>query len=136
MDTLLDLTSLGSDSFLACLIVGALGISRREALGLATAFGACDAAASLLGSMWPVHLSPLVLVAAMLLCALVLVAAARGARALLPALPLLLSLDNLCTALPAGMSLPAGAASGAMAALGLYLATTVRNLLPALRPDR
>jgi hypothetical protein len=134
MDTLVDLSSLGFDSFLACLIVGALGISRRQALGLAGAFGACDAAASLLGSMWPIHLSPLMPVAAMGLCALVLAAAARGARTLLPALPLLLSLDNLCAELPSGMALPAGAASAAMAALGLYVASTVRSLLPAPRP--
>jgi hypothetical protein len=83
MDTLVDLASLGFDSFLACLIVGAL-----------------------------------------------------GARALLPALPLLLSVDNLCTELPSGMALPAGAASGAMAALGLYVASTVRSLLPTPRPGR
>lgn len=137
MDALVDVTGLGLDSFLACLLVGALGLSNHRALALAIAFGGCDAAASWIGALWPLHLPAFLPAAALALCVPMLAVTVRGKHVLLFGLPLLLSLDNLCTALPARMVLPAGAASGAMALLGLHLARKARSLVPTeLRSER
>ncbi len=48
---------LGIDSFIACLAMGALPITRWEAVRLAAAFGLCDAAATLIGMQIP-HAMP------------------------------------------------------------------------------
>jgi hypothetical protein len=137
MDALLRVAALGLDSFLACLVIGAYGVSRAEAFGLAATFGACDAAASLVGSIWPLQLPPLVAVGLYLMCPLLLVSAARSRRILLFGLPVLLSLDNLCSTTPAAMAPVLGAGSAAMALAGLRIANIVRTrVLVLLRLGR
>jgi hypothetical protein len=137
MDALPRVAALGLDSFLACLVIGAYGVSRAQALGLAATFGACDAAASLLGSIWPLQLPALVAVSVYLVCPLLLVSACRSRRILLFGLPVLLSLDNLCSMTPAAMAPMLGAGSAAMALAGLLVADRVRmRVLVLLRLGR
>jgi hypothetical protein len=137
MDALLRIAGLGLDSFLACLVMGAFGVTRREAFGIAAAFGACDAMASLVGSLWPLQIPPAAAVGAYLLCPILLISAARSKRTLLYGLPILLSLDNLCSATPAAMAPWLGAGSAVMALVGLRVAALVRNrMLVLLRSAR
>ncbi len=135
MSVLLTVAGLGIDTFLACLCIGAYGVSRREALGCAAAFGACDAAASLAGSMWALQIPHAAALAAYLICPILLVCAARTKRPLLYGLPILLSLDNLCGGAPAAMAPALGAGSAVMALLGLSLAAFARDRLVVSRAE-
>jgi hypothetical protein len=120
---------LGLDSLLACLAIGAHGLSWRERLRLAGAFGVWDAAATVLGSFRPHRLPEPPALVIYLLCALLLSRAARSNRALLYALPALLSIDNLFGGAPASMALLVGLGSATMAMFGLSLAAACRRVI-------
>jgi hypothetical protein len=136
MNALLEVAGLGLDSFLACLISGCCGPSRREALGLAGAFGVCDAAASLFGSIWPLPVPPLAALGVYLVCPMMICASGRR-RTALYGLPILLSLDNLCTATPPAAAPLLGAGSALMALAGLRLADVARSSVRApIRSER
>ncbi|HTA23100.1 MAG TPA: hypothetical protein VK763_06175 [Terriglobales bacterium] len=126
---------LGLDSLLAGLLLGSFMRSWRERFSLAMSFGACDAAATLAGSVWPHRIATPSTFVTYLVCALLLAAAARYKRALFYLLPLVLSIDNLFGGVPASSALMAGAESTLMALLGLSLATSSRNLFLASRAE-
>ena len=128
MHALFSVVGLGLDSFLACLAIGCYALSRRERLQFALAFGACDAAAALAGSVWPHRLPEPPTLAIYLICVLLLVSAARTSRTLLYSLPVLLSVDNLFSGVPASMAPALGASSAVMALLGLSLAALGRGM--------
>jgi hypothetical protein len=121
-----DVLALALDSGLAGIALGTCSLSRRERCGMALAFGLCDAVASLLAPALSLHAPGPSMLGIYLLCALVLAYAARRNRALLLALPALLSLDNLFSPTAATTALACGAGSAAFALLGLILASTIR----------
>jgi hypothetical protein len=136
MNALITLASLGIDSFVASLVIGAYGVSRRDAWRCAVAFGACDAAASLAGALWSPQIPEAAALGVYLLCPLLLVRASRSRPLLLYGLPLLLSLDNLYGGTPAAMAPALGASSAVMALLGLGLASFVRDRVFLSRAER
>jgi hypothetical protein len=130
---------LGIDSFIACLAMGALPITRWEAVRLAAAFGLCDAAATLIGMQIP-HAMPSSLDWVLyLICAALIGIAARHSRRILYLVPILLSLDNLVAGAPPWACVELAVSSAAMALAGLLLARTWRRLaiggLPAHLPN-
>lgn len=136
MDALLAIAGLGIDSFFACLVIGACGLSRHEVLGWGLAFGACDAAASLLGAIWPLQISHAAALGIYSLCLLLLLWAARDRRVLLYGLPVVLSFDNLSGGTPALMAPALGAGSAVMAVWGLSVAASVRDRVSLSRAER
>jgi len=120
---------LGLDSFLACLVIGWQELSWRERVRLAVAFGACDAAATLLGAFRPHPLPERPAFVLYLLFVLLLGRAARSSRTLIYALPALLSLDNLWGGRPASLTLALGLSSAVIAMCGLSLASACRRLI-------
>jgi hypothetical protein len=126
MYSLTSMFVLGLDSFVSCLAIGSHSLSWRERLRLALAFGACDATATLLGTMRPHRVEELAVFPVYVLCALLIVRAYRPGRRLLYALPVLLSIDNLFSGDPVSMVPATGFGSAAMALLGVSLAAACR----------
>jgi len=127
MNALMTMAALGFDSFLASLLIGALGASRREMLVCAVAFGICDSAATWAGSRWPIQLPQTVTLCLYLLCPLALPCTVHTKRVLLFALPVALGLDNLVTKTPGALAPLLGASSTAMSLLGSSAAALMRN---------
>jgi hypothetical protein len=127
MHGLFSVVGLGCDSFLAGVAIGCYALSRRERFGFAIAFGACDAAATFAGSLWPHRLAEPPALAIYLICVWLLASAARTHRVLLYCLPVLLSVDNLFGGVPASMAPALGGSSAAVALLGLSLAALGRD---------
>ena len=121
--------SFSLDTFLACLGVGFFLKSWRQRLGLAVAFGACDGMAAGLGLRVDYHLPEPLTVTIYLLAAFMLGRAARSRSALLFALPVLFSIDNLFGGAPATLAPALGVGSALMAMLGLTLSLMVRQAL-------
>jgi hypothetical protein len=130
-----EMVGLGFDSFLVCLAIGCCAWSWPERFQFAVAFGTCDAAATLLGSMWPHLLSPPLALLVYLPCVCLLAPAAQNRRVLLYALPLLCSVDNLFGGLPASTAPALGAGSATMAFLGLSLSGVGRRMLLAPKAE-
>jgi hypothetical protein len=126
MSALIMIVTLGVDSFLASLFLGALGLSRRELLIRAFAFGACDGAATWV-AQWHVYLSQTVMLCLYLVCALAVLRALRAPRLLLWAVAISLSLDNLIGNTPDDLVPYLGASSAAMSLLGSGAAALIRN---------
>jgi len=135
MHALISMVGLGFDSFLACLAIGFYAASWRERFRLAVAFGACDAAATLLGSVWPHPFPEPLALATYFLCVFLLAMAAQSRRELLHALPVLLSVDNLFGGLSANTAPALGAGSALMALLGLSLAALGRRVFSTLEAE-
>jgi hypothetical protein len=129
MGTPVSTLGFGLDSLLASLALGFGKLSWRERLRLAAAFGGCDVAATLLGTVRPHHLPHPPALVVYFLCALLAGRAARSSRALLYALPALLSIDNLFGGAPASLALLLGAGSATMSMCGFLLASVSRRLL-------
>src|ERR1700690_3640682 len=101
MHSFTSVVALGLERFLACLVIGTCSARWRDRVGLALAFGGCDAMATLAGSLWPhpsLELSAIMLWA---LCAFLVCRIALPSRRFLYLLPALLSLDNLFAGSPA-----------------------------------
>jgi len=127
MYAVISLVGLGSDSFVASLVIGSYALTWRDRFRYAIAFGCCDAAAVLMGPMLPHRVPGPPALAIYLACVLVLAVAARTRRTVLYALPLLLSMDNLFSGAPPSMAPLLGASSAVMALLGLSLAVLGRE---------
>jgi hypothetical protein len=128
MHPLTSMFVLGLDSFVTCLAIGSHVLSWRERIRLALAFGACDATATLLGTVRPHRVEVLAAFPVYILCALVIGRAYRPGSRLLYALPVLLSIDNLFSGVPVSMAPGLGFSSLAMALLGLSLAAACRRV--------
>lgn len=70
-----------------------------------------------------------------LVCVLLLVSAARTSRLVLYSLPVLLSVDNLFSGVPASLAPALGASSAVMALLGLSLAALGRKMFYGLEAE-
>jgi hypothetical protein len=132
MHPLISLVNFGFDSFLAGVAIGLCAPSWRHNVRLALAFGACDAAATLAGSMWPHRLPEVPALAIYLLCAFFFAQAVRSNRALLYALPVLFSVDNFFGGSPASMVPALGFGSAVMVLLGLSVASAWRRVFFAV----
>ena len=95
MTLLTESLSLGLDSALCCLALGAAIPSRGTQFILATLFGLCDLAASLLSSLPASHIVAMPPAPLYLGFAFLLGIGARSYRCLAWAAPILLSIDNL-----------------------------------------
>jgi hypothetical protein len=130
MITLIDQLSLGFDSALCCLALGAAMPARGIRPGLAMLFGLSDLAASLLASLPVSHFVPMPPTALYLAFALLLGIGARSYPRLAWAAPFVLSLDNLSTASSVSDAFAGGASSAlfALAALraGAWLSQPTR----------
>ena len=115
---------LSVDSLFAGLLLGPMVKTWRKHAVLACLFGLCDGAAVLLGAALPrVMLEvPDGLLYALIVSAVVL--AARQSKSWLLLAPVILSLDNLASGLPADAAPELAAASAAMAIGGLMLSAT------------
>jgi putative Mn2+ efflux pump MntP len=133
---------LSVDSFVASLVVGAIGIDRNRQIRMAALFGVCDAAASVIGfacepathvpSSIQLPLFRVVLAAyaviGVLFCSR-LKNAQRGTSWWIWALPVVMSLDNLLA--PAGRANPGGQAvivalgSGLMSFAGFRISSGI-----------
>lgn len=122
----ISIVALGLDSFLACSVIGTRCLSARQRLLIASLFGACDAVATLLGSLW-IHRSfelPAIVLAALFLCAWFVL----PGRSRVYGAPLLLSLDNLLAGSPASAAPLLGLSSALMALIGLCLGALCRRM--------
>lgn len=128
MHVLFSVVGLGFDSFLAGLVIGSYALSSRDRFRIAIMFGACDAAATLVGSLWLHRSAEPPALAVYLICVLLLASSTRARRALLYCLPALLSVDNLFGGVPASLAPALGGSSALMALLGLSLAALGRDL--------
>lgn len=122
MHPLISIVNFGFDSFLAGVAIGLCALSWRHNVRLALAFGACDTAATLAGSMWPHRLPEVPALAIYLICACLFVRAIRSNRVLLYVLPVLFSVDNFFGGDPASMAPTLGFGSTVMVLLGLSVA--------------
>jgi len=130
------ITALSFDSFLASLIIGTRSLSTRQQLLLSTAFGICDYAASMAGLSWSSAFEGPLQFAIYALCAALFALAARGPRrAMIYALPLLLSLDNLFCGISPKLAPLLGFGSAAMAVVGFGAAALCKKLLRTLRTE-
>jgi putative Mn2+ efflux pump MntP len=118
----------GLDSYLAGLAVGSFAFSERHRLRLAFAFGACDAAATLAGSLWAHRLQDFPALPIYLLCAFLVARAVRSNRALLYPLPVLLSVDNFFSGNPASTAPALGFGSAVFVLLGLSVAAAFQRV--------
>jgi hypothetical protein len=129
---------LGTDSFLACLGIGLATTTWRQRVGLAAAFGVCDALAVVAGQGLVVDLPTQATVTLYLLCAFLLGLGGRFDRRLLYIIPLLLSVDNMLESRSLGLISPGIAplalialvalSSSLLATAGLGLARSCRHL--------
>src|SRR5215472_7236405 len=110
---------LGIDSFIACLAIGALPVTCWQAMRLATAFGVCDATATLIGSLLPHAIPNLDDWLLYLIGAALIGTAARYSRRYLYFVPVVLSLDNLLAGAPAAAAPGLAISSAATALAGL-----------------
>jgi hypothetical protein len=130
------ITALSFDSFLASLILGTRSLATRQQLLLSAAFGVCDYAASMAGWSGSSAFEGPFQFAIYALCAALLALAARGPRrAMIYALPLLLSLDNLFCGIPSKMAPLLGVGSAAIALAGFGAAALGKKLLRTLRRE-
>jgi hypothetical protein len=96
MHSLYLIATFSLDSFIASLVIGCVSIGWRTRITLAAGFGICDAVAAAVGSFLPPVDLDFTLFAIYAVCVILLAANARTQRsALLYALPILLSVDNL-----------------------------------------
>lgn len=127
MSTLTSLFSGGLDSALCCVALGAATLSWRVRFRLAFAFGLCDTAGSMLGSVldrpWPLPPG----LALYLSFAVLLGLAVRRFPRLLWATPIVLSLDNLAIGGHLGDALADGMGSASLALLGLVVGAALRQ---------
>jgi hypothetical protein len=128
MHILFSVVGLSFDSFAAGLVIGSYALSSRDRFRIAIMFGVCDAAATLVGSLWLHRSAEPHALAVYLICVLLLAASTRARRALLYCLPALLSVDNLFGGVPASLAPALGGSSALMALLGLSLAALGRDL--------
>jgi hypothetical protein len=128
MHALTFVVEFGFDSFLAGLAIGSCALSKRHWLGLAFAFGACDAAATLAGSFRPHWIPDLPALPIYLVCAFLFARAVRPNRALLYVLPVLLSVDNFFAGNPASMAPALGFGSAVFVLLGLYVTAAFQRV--------
>jgi putative Mn2+ efflux pump MntP len=131
------IVALGLDSFLACTVIGTRALSRRQRFLIASLFGACDAIATLFGSLWthrPFEL-PAIALAALFLCACFLL---PGPSTRFYGVPLLFSIDNLLAGSPATAAPVLGLSSALMALVGLCVGALSRRafLRFAAQPSR
>lgn len=120
------------DSLFAGLAIGP-ALKWQDKIRLAAAFGAFDAAAALLGSMWTPGFPELPFSAAYLIGAFLLARAARGRMYLLYSLAAVLGVDNLFSGVKASTVPALAILSATMMLLGSSLATIVRRaLFPAV----
>jgi len=131
MHVLASVLGFSLDTFLVCLGIGWQVRSWRERFRLALIFGMCDAMATALGSLWYYRLPELTTWAIYLLCAFLFGQAVRSRSAVVYALPVLLSLDNLFGGIPAGMAPVMGLGSTVIGLLGLSLAAAGQHALGA-----
>jgi hypothetical protein len=135
MHVLDTITALSFDSFLASLIMGTRPLSTRQQWLLSAAFGVCDYAASMAGLSWSGPLEELSPFAVYTLSAALFAFANRGRRALIYALPVLCSLDNLFWGAPPKIAGLLGFGSAAMALTGFGAAALGKNLLRTWRRE-
>ena len=138
---------LGIDSFIACMAIGAI-VDRRWRLPLAAAFGLADGAAFLIGAGlgWTVSAGVTAFLEVGTLAALgvwlvVVAVSTRRAADLWPlwVLPLALTADNLAYGVAndysgslLGHAVEQAASSALLALVGLYAASLLPRLVPAL----
>lgn len=127
--------SFSLDTLLVCLGIGWHVRSRRERLRLAMVFGACDAMAAALGSLWQYRLPDLATFCIYLLCAFLLGQAVRSRSVLIYVLPVLLSLDNLFSGVPSNLAPALGLGSALMALLGLSLSAFAGRMFLVLEAE-
>jgi hypothetical protein len=136
MHVLDTITALGFDSFLASLIIGTRPLSTRQQLLLSAAFGVCDYAASLAGLYASIPLEEIPQLPLYALCAALFALAARGPRrALIYALPILLSVDNLFSGVSPKWAPLLGFGSAVMALAGFGAAALGKKLLRTLHRE-
>lgn len=128
MHPLISVVNFGFDSFLAGVTIGSHALSWRHKVRFALAFGACDSAATLAGSVWPHRLPEVPVLAVYLLCAFFFARAVRSNRALLYVLPVLFSVDNFFGGNPASTAPALGFGSAVMVLLGLSVAAAWRRV--------
>jgi putative Mn2+ efflux pump MntP len=128
MHPLISVINFSFDSFLAGVAMGSWVPSWRPKFGLALAFGACDAAATLAGSVWRHRLPGPPALVIYLLCAFLFVWAVRSNRALLYLLPVLFSVDNFFGGNPASMAPALGFGSAVMVLFGLIVAAAWQHV--------
>jgi hypothetical protein len=133
MQSLVSCLALGIDSGLCCVPIGAMTLSRFNRITLATAFGVCDAVASLIMPTSAHPLPSLPDFPIYLCCAAILGLAARYSRTLLFVLPILLSLDNLVSCGGWEVTLAGGFSSTMLALLGMAAGATFRLRLAQTR---
>jgi hypothetical protein len=118
---------LGSDSFLAGLVIAPIVLCWRARALFVVLFGVCDGAATLLGAALP-HSVPDPLAILLYLAAVALIVlGARHSRAWLYAMPFLFGLDNLAAGNPAADAPSLALGSAAMAAAGLAVGAVARR---------
>jgi hypothetical protein len=138
---------LGIDSFIACMAIGAI-VDKRWRLPLAAAFGVADAAAFLIGAGlgWTISegATAFLEVGTLAALGLWLMVVAVGTRRMadlwpLWVLPLALTMDNLAYGVASdysgsllGHAAEQGASSALLAIAGLYAASLLPRLIPAL----
>jgi hypothetical protein len=138
---------LGIDSFIACMAIGAI-VDKRWRLPLAAAFGVADAAAFLIGAGlgWTISegATAFLEVGTLAALGLWLMVVAVGTRRIadlwpLWVLPLALTMDNLAYGVASdysgsllGHAAEQGASSALLAIAGLYAASLLPRLIPAL----
>jgi hypothetical protein len=132
---IIECLSLSLDSGICCVALGPLTSSAAQRLRLAVAFGACDMAATALGSLAPqLAMSPSRF-PLYLCCALLVGLAGRFNRTFLYASPAILSLDNLVSGQAPETAICDGLGSAALALLGMAVgeigARAIRKLTVA-----
>jgi putative Mn2+ efflux pump MntP len=133
---LLTALSLGLDSFMAGLAIGPILPSWGGRMLSALAFGLCDGLASWLGASIQHQLPDLPEFVLYIGSVVLLLAGAIRSRAWLFALPLVLSIDNLAAAVPAGQAPVLALGSAAMAGVGLALGGVGRMMALAVMRHR
>ena len=127
--------ALGLDSFLACTAIGLRSRPWREQWRIALAFGGCDALSTLLGSFWWHRTMEPAAIVLWLIGAFLFLRTAPRNRALVYAIAVLFSLDNLFVGSPAAMAPLITLSSATMGLLGLSLGAACRRTFLTLATE-